>query len=305
MKLKTIIACIITIGFVMLPNELGYAQNEISISPPSQDIELVDNQKIIINVKNNYTFDVNLEVQIYGGRISDYLQTKPSDNLLIPNVVFADKNLLITAASQANFSAILTNTAQIVSGQYYLTVVFKNSTTAANQVAITSELPAEVKLIKYGSEKPALNMTINKFPKLSFTRPDKISYQLINDTSFDANPSGYIAIVDPNNQAFLAKTIINNNQQVVSAKAKQTYEQSFSTDNSAWKPGKYLISSQYRFNSNGEYRSFNQSFYYIPLWLIVTATLILVSTCLLILIMTKKIIHKTKNRNVSNSAKLM
>jgi len=210
-------------------------------------------------------------------------------------------SITLTPKQTSTISAVITNSDTLEPGGHYgalmLAIDEGGSSTSPNKVAVHPIASSLLFVNKIGGDSHKLRLTNIYSSHNIFSLPNSVTLRFYNDGNTHLIPRGTVEIADPRGK-LVSKGVINEDSNLILPETYRRFSVPLNKVGSSIVPGKYKITTNFRFDGYDQFRGYQSSqFLLTPVLLLVVLGIILVAALVVgFLLLNKDFVKKHLTR---------
>lgn len=264
-----------------LAPRLSAASGTISVSPAYSKVSLSSVQPTTdetVVVTNNFEHEIRLNVGLTG---VDKSSGKPdasltADAVIARTVSISETDLRLAPHKSRNIKLRFTNNDQLTPGGHYGAVLIRQIDQQRGGVGLVPAVSVGLYVIKEDGAKRQLQVATQSLSKIMFRLPANVSVTSKNTGNVVVIPKASLSI-GRKSQAY-ELGILNEASRALSPGDQQATNVAFKSVKQAWIPGKYSLTTTYRYQGSDDTSKSSQDFWYLP-WQYIIVSVLIFSLC--------------------------
>jgi hypothetical protein len=206
-------------------------------------------------------------------------------------ITLPQTSVTLEPKQSSTITAIISNQASLAPGGHYGAIMLaldnKDQSNAQNKVAVHPIATSLLFVNKVGGDTHKLRLTNANISHNIFKLPSQITLRFYNDGNTHLVPRGTVDVTDPHGK-LVAKGIINENSNLLLPETYRLYSVPLKKVGSSYVPGKYKITTNFRFDGYDQFRSYQASqFILAPMLLLLVMLVVVVIASIVVFLMVK------------------
>jgi hypothetical protein len=207
-------------------------------------------------------------------------------------ITLQQTSVTLEPKQSTTITALVSNQGALAPGGHYgalmLSLDDNNQSSAANKVAVRPIATSLLFVNKVGGDTHKLRLTDVFASHNIFKLPGEVTLRFYNDGNTHLIPRGTIEVTDPRGK-LVAKGIINENSNLLLPETYRRFSVPINTVGSSVLPGKYKITTNFRFDGYNQFRSYQTSqFLLTPALLLMVLVIAVIIGSIVVFILTQK-----------------
>lgn len=277
------------------PAVLAAGSGEITVSPVFQNVEVGREQgssRYVITIANDSAVDQPFQFRATDfGSLNDtggvaFVGDTPTDfskaHGLAQWMVLDHDSATIPAGGKLQLGVTVNNDAALSAGGHYGAVIAEaltapSGSTGKVEVGVKQVVTSLILLVKDGAPAPNLQLVSQVLGNSSlWNLPAEMTMRFSNDGEVHVVPRGVTVVKDPLGR-LVERGALNENSGIVLPGALRKYNTPLMRLASAWMPGRYTVTTTYRYDGSDATKVLATSFWYVGSLVLLAALLLVLA----------------------------
>jgi hypothetical protein len=208
-------------------------------------------------------------------------------------IVLPQTSIFLQPNQTTTISAVISNQGSLAPGGHYgalmLALESSGQSSSSNKIAVHPIASSLLFINKAGGDTHRLKLTNIYANHSIFKVPDSLTLRFYNDGNTHLIPRGTVEITDPKGK-LVSKGIINENSNLILPETYRRYSVPVNKISNGFLPGKYKLTTNFRFDGYDQFRTYQESILIIPpAFLLLILVVVLATTSFVAFIFRKKL----------------